>query len=39
MEACNPNSVPLIETELHGPDKVLLRDRAEEEGPTLMGSP
>ncbi|RKK11523.1 hypothetical protein BFJ70_g17282 [Fusarium oxysporum] len=32
MEACNPNSVPLIETELHGPEKALLRDRAEEEG-------
>ncbi|KAH7461738.1 hypothetical protein FOMA001_g18922 [Fusarium oxysporum f. sp. matthiolae] len=32
MEAYNPNSVPLIETELHGQEKALLRDRAEEEG-------
>ncbi|KAM5529033.1 integral membrane protein [Fusarium oxysporum f. sp. phaseoli] len=32
MEACHPNSVPLIETELHGPEKARLRDRAEEEG-------
>ncbi|EXL64478.1 hypothetical protein FOPG_19259 [Fusarium oxysporum f. sp. conglutinans race 2 54008] len=31
MEACNPNSVPPIETEFHGSEKALLRDRAEEE--------